>query len=139
MRTGRLDVIDLVDADTKTLVANNLHFGLGVDAARRAQSLKSAVGRFAYPIATAYEGADRFAGHFEVHGDGDLVWSGPALAVLVLLGPSMGGGVEVVPDRSRHSIWSSSGRPTSATVSPSSAPSGEERSRTIRRCIAIRS
>ncbi len=93
------DAIDLVDTDTKTLVANNLHFGLGVDAARRAQSLKSAAGRFAYPIATAYEGLSGSPGHFEVHGDGDLVWSGPALAVLVLLGPSMGGGVEVVPDR----------------------------------------
>lgn len=93
-----IDAIDLIDDDTKTLVANNLHFGLGVDAARRAASLKNVMGRFAYPVATAYEGAFGAPAHFEVHGDGDLVWSGPALAVLVLLGPSMGGGVEVVPD-----------------------------------------
>lgn len=94
-----MPAIELISGSEKDLVANNLHIGIGVDAARRAKALKPYTGRFSYPLATVYEGVTGSPRHLEVHGDGDLVWSGPALAVLALLGPSMGGGVEVVPER----------------------------------------
>lgn len=95
-----LDVIELSPAgEQPVLVANNLHVGLGVASARRAQSLKPTLGRFAYPAATAYEGVTGSAEPVVVRAGDDLLWDGPALAVLVLLGPSMGGGVPVVDDR----------------------------------------
>lgn len=81
------------------MVANNLHVGLGVRAAERASSLKQALKRFAYPVATAYEGVQGDPVELAVTVDGEQIWDGPLLAALVLLGPSMGGGVEMVPDR----------------------------------------
>lgn len=81
------------------MVANNLHVGLGVRAAERASGLKQALKRFAYPVATAYEGVQGDPVELTVTVDGEQVWDGPLLAALVLLGPSMGGGVEMVPDR----------------------------------------
>lgn len=88
--------------DGVRMVANNTHVGLGVEAARTARRMKWVLGRFAYPVATAYEGAAGDAIPLTVSADGDVVFDGPLLAVLVLLGPSMGGGVEVTPDAPRR-------------------------------------
>ena len=85
----------------KLMVANNMHVGLGVRAARTASNWKSALKRFAYPAATAYEGVQGETVELTVTVDGDQVWDGPLLAALVLLGPSMGGGIEMVPDQRR--------------------------------------
>lgn len=91
---------DVVAGEPDTgVVANNLHVGLGVRAAQRASSLKQALKRFAYPVATAYEGVQGDPVELTVTVDGEQVWDGPLLAALVLLGPSMGGGIEMVPDR----------------------------------------
>lgn len=80
------------------MVANNAHVGLGVEAARTAKRLKSTVGRFAYPLATAYAGMAGDPVPLTVTADDEVLFDGPLLAVLVLLGPSMGGGVEVMPE-----------------------------------------
>ncbi len=87
------------DEQGARMVANNIHVGLGVRAAERASNLKQVLKRFAYPVATAYEGVQGEPVELTVTIDGDQVWDGPLLAALVLLGPSMGGGVEMVPDR----------------------------------------
>jgi diacylglycerol kinase family enzyme len=90
------------------MVANNIHVGLGVRAARTASKLKAAAGRLAYPIATAYEGVAGGPTPLTVTADGEEIWDGPLLACLMLLGPSMGGGVKVIPDDDpdgeRHAI-----------------------------------
>ena len=80
------------------LVANNIHVGLGVRAARRASRWKPVARRFSYPLATAYEGVSGEPTDLSVTADGEVVHDGPLLAVLVLLGPSMGGGVRMTPD-----------------------------------------
>lgn len=79
------------------MVANNIHVGLGVRAAQTASKLKRVAHRLAYPIATAYEGVSGDPVDLAVTADGEQVWDGPLLACLVLLGPSMGGGVEMTP------------------------------------------
>jgi diacylglycerol kinase (ATP) len=85
-------------APGRQMVANNIHVGLGVRAARRASGLKSLLKRFAYPVATAYEGVRGEALDLAITVDGEEVWDGPLLAALMLLGPNMGGGVAMVPD-----------------------------------------
>jgi diacylglycerol kinase (ATP) len=78
-------------------VANNIHVGLGVRAARRASRWKPYARRLSYPLATAFEGVSGDPLALTVEADGSTVHDGPLLAALVLLGPSMGGGVEVTP------------------------------------------
>ena len=78
-------------------VANNIHVGLGVRAARRASRWKPYTRRLSYPLATAFEGVSGDPLELVVEADGETVHDGPLLAALVLLGPSMGGGVEVTP------------------------------------------
>ena len=80
------------------LVANNIHVGLGVKAAQTASRWKARLGRFSYPLATGYEGYNAETTELTVTADGDVVHDGPLLAALVLLGPSMGGGVEMMPE-----------------------------------------
>ncbi len=94
----RVAAIGLRCGDSSSqLVANNMHVGLGVDAARTAKRLKSALGRMAYPVGTAMEGVRSTGEELTIVVDGEHVWDGPLLAVLVLLGPSMGGGNELAP------------------------------------------
>ena len=104
-RVGGIDAMTLegepVDRpghDRPQLVANNIHVGLGVKAAHTAARWKRAVGRFSYPLATAYEGFNGETTDLKVTADDEVVHDGPLLAALVLLGPSMGGGVEMMPD-----------------------------------------
>lgn len=92
-----VDAMELRDDGThRELVANNIHLGMGVDSARAAQRLKPALKRFAYPAATAWTGATGGSASLRVTVDDEVVWDGPLLACLFLLGPSMGGGVELV-------------------------------------------
>ena len=79
------------------LVANNIHAGLGVASARTASRWKRFAGKLSYPMATAYEGVSGDPIDMTVRADGETLHEGPLLAALVLLGPSMGGGVEVTP------------------------------------------
>ena len=80
------------------LAHNNVHVGLGLVAAERGSDWKPRLGRLAYPVATVVEGVRYDGLEVAVEVDGDPVFEGRALAVLVLLGPSMGGGIEVVDD-----------------------------------------
>jgi diacylglycerol kinase family enzyme len=73
-----------------------MHLGMGVDSARAAQRLKPVLKRFAYPTATAWIGAMGEPAPLRVTVEDEQVWDGPVLACLFLLGPSMGGGVELV-------------------------------------------
>lgn len=92
-----VDAIELRDDGAhRELVANNLHLGMGVDSARAAQRWKPALKRFAYPLATAWTGATGGSTPMRVTVEDHVVWDGPLLACLFLLGPSMGGGVELV-------------------------------------------
>lgn len=92
-----VDAIELRDDGThRELVANNLHLGIGVDSARAAQRFKPVLKRFAYPAATAWTGATGGSASLRVTVEDEVVWDGPLLACLFLLGPSMGGGVELV-------------------------------------------
>lgn len=88
---------DEEDHERPQFVANNIHVGLGVRAARRASRWKPYARRLSYPLATAFEGVSGDALELTVEADGATVHDGPLLAALVLLGPSMGGGVEVTP------------------------------------------
>lgn len=76
-------------------IANNVHFGLGQAAARRASALKAPLGRLAYPVATALTGLGYQGHRLDIEVDGRKVFDRDALACLVLLGPSVGGGVEL--------------------------------------------
>ncbi len=94
-----VDAMDLECDDGGTgLVANNIHVGLGVRAAQTAADLKPKLGRFAYPVGTAYQGVRGEPVDLLVTADDHTLHDGPLLAVLVLLGPSMGGGVEVTDE-----------------------------------------
>ena len=96
-RARAVDAIELRDDGThRELVANNLHLGMGVDSARAAQRWKPALKRFAYPAATAWTGVTGGSSPLRVTVEDEVVWDGPLLACLFLLGPSMGGGVELV-------------------------------------------
>lgn len=88
------------DGEERELVANNLHIGLGVESARTAKRLKPVLGRFSYAFGTAFHGARSEGLPVRIGVDGADVWGGWALAVLVLLGPKIGGGVEVAEDTS---------------------------------------
>jgi len=100
-RPTPVDVIELRSGDHRELVANNLHVGLGVRSAHRATPLKPGLGRLAYPVATAWEGATGSCAPHRITVDGEQVWDGPLLAGLFLLGGSMGGGVEVLDTDTR--------------------------------------
>jgi len=95
-RPTPVDVIELRSGDERALVANNVHVGLGVRSAHRAAPLKRGLGRLAYPVATAWEGATGACEPHRITVDGEVVWDEPLLAGLFLLGGSMGGGVEVI-------------------------------------------
>jgi diacylglycerol kinase family enzyme len=96
-----VDVIELRSGDHRELVANNLHIGLGVASAQRAKPMKPVLGRFAYPVATAVQGAVGSGRQHRISVDGEVVWDRPLLAGLFLLGPSMGGGIEVIDTDTR--------------------------------------
>lgn len=87
-----------IETSTGELAHNNAHFGLGLVAAERGTAWKPRLGRLAYPVATAVEGLRYDGEDVRVDVDGEHVFAGRALAVLVLLGPSMGGGIELTDD-----------------------------------------
>jgi len=103
-RATPVDAIELVHGQRRELIANNLHVGLGVDAAHRAKRLKKGLGRLAYPVATAMVGTTGESRPHRIQVNGERVWDGPLLAGLVLLGASMGGGVEVLENSDTRSI-----------------------------------
>lgn len=79
-------------------VVNAAHVGVGAAAAERAGALKGRLGRAAYPAAALAVGTTHEPRAARVEVDGQVVHDGPALAVLVLVGESLGGGVRPVGD-----------------------------------------
>ena len=87
-----------IETSTGELAHNNAHFGLGLVAAERGAAWKPRLGRLAYPAATVVEGVRYDGEDVRLRIGGETVFDGRALAVLVLLGPSMGGGIELTDD-----------------------------------------
>lgn len=87
-----------IETSTGELAHNNAHFGLGLVAAERGTAWKPRLGRLAYPVATVVEGVRYDGEPVRLTIEGETAFDGPALAVLVLLGPSMGGGIELSDD-----------------------------------------
>lgn len=100
-RPTPVDAIELRSGDQRELIANNLHVGLGVRSAHRAKPMKPALGRLAYPVATAMEGAAGTCTPHRISVDGEAVWDAPLLAGLFLLGGSMGGGIQMLDTDTR--------------------------------------
>lgn len=73
---------------------NAAHVGLGVEASRRGHDWKPALGPAAYAAGTVVEGLSYDGIEVAVAIDGRTVFDDRALAVMVMLGPSTGGGFE---------------------------------------------
>ncbi len=95
---GRATAVDAIVTDDGEWIVNNAHAGIGVDAARTAATMKPALGRFAYPLGTLYQAGRSRSVTVSVGVDGAEPRPEEFLALLVLMGPSVGGGVELVPE-----------------------------------------
>jgi diacylglycerol kinase family enzyme len=89
---------DRSTADGPAWVVNAVHLGVGAAAAERAGALKDPLGRAAYPAASLAVGITHEPRTARVEVDGAVVHDGPALAVLALVGESLGGGVRPAGD-----------------------------------------
>lgn len=90
--SGRPHRLPLLEAPEGELATNNAHAGLGVAAARKGAEWKDRLGSFAYTAGSLAEGLTYAGMEVEVRLDGSLLHSGPALVVMLLIGPSAGGG-----------------------------------------------
>lgn len=98
---GRPRSYALLETGGGELITNNLHVGLGVDAANRAAGLKARLGKLAYPVGTVAEAVRHEPLTLQVVIDGQPVFDGDAVACICMLGPSMGGGSELAEVSSR--------------------------------------
>lgn len=80
------------------LGVNNAHTGVGVAAARRGAEWKDHMGGFAYTAGSIAEGIAYDGFEATVTIDGTTAHQGPCLAIMVLIGPSAGGGFQPLPD-----------------------------------------
>lgn len=80
------------------VVVNNAHVGVGERAAQVAAGLKARLGALAYPMGALAAGVRPAIDRVEVRVDDREVYRGDALAVVVTLGPSAGGGHRIAPD-----------------------------------------
>lgn len=92
--SGKARRLPLIEAPDGELCINNAHIGVGVDAARRGEDWKSAVGPLAYLAGSVVEGLTHSGVDVTVAVDGSELFSGRAISVMVLNGPSAGGGYE---------------------------------------------
>lgn len=77
---------------------NNAHTGLGVAAARRGAEWKQRLGSMAYTVGSVAEGLGYSGLTVELAVDGEAVHQGPCLALMMLVGPSAGGGFHPLAD-----------------------------------------
>jgi diacylglycerol kinase (ATP) len=96
--SGRPRRLPLLEAPGGEMAANNAHAGLGVAAARRGSEWKDRLGAFAYTAGSLTEGLTYSGLEATVRIDGSLLYSGPALVVMLLVGPSAGGGFRPLPE-----------------------------------------
>ena len=79
------------------VVVNNAHLGVGAEAAARATGLKPRLGPLAYPAGALVAGIRPEPVEVAVDVDGSRWFGGEALALVLALGPSAGGGHELAP------------------------------------------
>lgn len=91
--SGRPHRLPLLEVPEGELAANNAHAGLGVAAARQGAGWKERLGSFAYTAGSLLEGLTYEGMEVEVRLDDSLFHSGPTLVVMLLIGPSAGGGL----------------------------------------------
>lgn len=96
--SGRPHRLPLLEAPEGELAANNAHVGLGVAAARKGAEWKDRLGSFAYTAGSLAEGLTYEGLEVAVRLDDSLLHSGPALVVMLLIGPSAGGGFRPLSD-----------------------------------------
>lgn len=94
---GRSRPVPVLQLSTGELAVNNAHLGVGVVAAERGRRLKPWLGRFAYRVGAAAAGARPPTIGVRVDVDDDILHDGPAMFVMMALGPSAGGGTELDP------------------------------------------
>lgn len=74
---------------------NALHLGIGAAASRRATDWKRHLGPAAYPLAAVLTGSTAQATHATLTNGDEIVFDGPTAMVAIVLGRSIGGGVEL--------------------------------------------
>lgn len=94
---GAVVPADLVAGDDGSVVVNAVHAGVGADAARRASSLKRALGPLAYPVGAAVAGVAADGWSLRVEVDGEVLADERLLMVGVGNGPTIGGGAPLHP------------------------------------------
>ena len=95
---GRPRPLPMMRSADGELAVNNAHTGVGVAAARRGSEWKDRLGSFAYAAGSVVEGLTYEGLDATVVADGDAIHQGRCLAVMVLIGPSAGGGFRPLPD-----------------------------------------
>src|SRR5690606_33577772 len=90
--------LPLLEAPDGEVGANNAHAGLGVAAARRGTEWKDRLGSVAYTAGSPAQGRTYGGTGVEVRVDASLFHSGPSLVVMLLIGPSAGGGLRPLDD-----------------------------------------
>ena len=93
---------DLGDAAIDRWAVNNVHLGVGIEAADVADGLKPRIGHLAYPVGTVVRGMASDGIEIVIEVDTSPIFDGRALAVVVATGPSGGGGHEIAADASPH-------------------------------------
>lgn len=90
--------------DVEGVVVNAVHVGIGASAARRAQTGKKVLRRFAYPAGALAAGVAARPWHLRVVVDGEVVHDGSegVLLVAVNLGSTVGGGARLSPAATPH-------------------------------------
>lgn len=90
--------LPLMQAPDGEVAVNNAHVGLGVAAAHKGAEWKDRLGSFAYAAGSVAEGIsfDGFDARITV--DGQQVHQGPCLVMMVMVGPSAGGGFRPLSD-----------------------------------------
>ncbi len=90
--------------EVEGVVVNAVHVGIGASAARRAQTGKKVLRRFAYPAGALAAGVAARPWHLRVVVDGEEVHDGRSgvLLVAVNLGSTVGGGARLSPTATPH-------------------------------------
>ncbi len=94
--TGSPRRLDLIEGNDNVIV-NAAHAGVGAEAARLAEPVKSVAGPAAYPLGAAAAGAIQSGWQVRVEAGGEAVFDGTALLVGICNAPSIGGGTTLCP------------------------------------------
>lgn len=96
--TGTVRALAVAQHPDGEMVVNNAHVGIGAQAALKASGMKRYLGPVAYPVGSILAGIRPPDLDLEVEVDGVRVFDDRAIALLVALGSSAGGGHEIAKD-----------------------------------------